>query len=179
MPRVNLRPALRLALFIHALAACCAFAGTGTLTASVLVDTDCTISTAPVTFGAYDPILGNTTAPLNATGSITITCVKGSAPSVALDFGLYQNPSGKRRMRHATVTTTFLRYELYQPPDTAPGTPCSFPASTVWGTGTSAFAPGAAPNKNSRAFNVCGTVFAGQNVEVGAYSDTVTATVTF
>ena len=179
MPSVKMRPALRLALFIHGLAACAALAGTGTLTASVLVDTDCTMSTLPVTFGAYDPILGNTTVPLNATGSITITCVKGSAPSIALDFGLYANPASKRRMRHATVTTTFLRYELYQPPDTTPGTPCSFPAATVWASGTSAFAPGAAPSKNSRVFNVCGTVPAGQNVEVGAYSDTVTATVTF
>ena len=178
MARIASRPAPGLASLVWGLAASAAFAGTGTLTASVLVDTNCTITTAPVTFGAYDPIVGNTTLPLNATGSITLACVKGSAPSIGLDLGLYASGSA-RRMRHATSTSAFLGYELYQPPGTAPNTACSFPGSTVWGTGASVFAPGAAPNKNSRVFNVCGTVPAGQNVEVGAYSDTVTATVTF
>lgn len=178
MARLNRRPALRLASFILGLATSAAFAGTGTLTASVLVDTNCSLSTSSVTFGQYDPIVANTASDLNATGSITIACVKGSAPSIGLDLGLYANGS-TRRMRHATVTTTFLTYALYQPPGTTPNVACSFPGSTVWGTGANVFAPGAATNKNSRIFNVCGTVPAGQNVEVGTYSDTVTATVTF
>jgi spore coat protein U-like protein len=41
------------------------------------------------------------------------------------------------------------------------------------------FSPGSAPNKNSRTFRVCGTVPAGQDVEVGTYSDTVVVTVNF
>jgi len=159
---------------------CCvaAVAGTGTLTASVAVDTNCSLSTSPVAFGAYDPIVANTTAALNAAGSVSIACVKGTAPSIALDLGLHASGSA-RRMQHATVATTFLGYELYKPPNTTPGAACTFPATTVWGSGSSAFSPGAAPSKNSRTFNVCGTVPAGQNVEVGTYSDTVTATVTF
>jgi Uncharacterized secreted protein len=179
--RKDPRPALRLALFIMGSTAGLAHAATGTLTASVSVDTNCTVSTSPVTFGAYDPIVANvagTGIDLPGTGTITVTCVKGSAPSIALGLGLYSTGS-TRRMRHATAATTFLTYELYQPPSATPGAACSYVGATVWGSGTSAFSPGAAPNKNSRIFNVCGTVPAGQNVEVGTYSDTVTATITF
>jgi len=154
--------------------------GTGTLTALASVNTNCTITTTPVAFGAYDPIVANKAGALdNGAGSVSVACVKGSAPAIGLDLG--QHASGTtRRMQHASTATEFLAYELYKPPNVLPGTPCSFPAATVWGSaGAAALSPGAAPNKNARTFFVCGTVGAGQNVEVGTFSDTVVATVTF
>jgi spore coat protein U-like protein len=175
------RLALRLASIVLASAPALASPpGTGTLTAQASVNTNCTITTTPVAFGAYDPIVANTTTPLdNGAGAISVACVKGSAPSIALDLGLHASGT-TRRMQHATTPTEFLAYELYQPPNTSPGTACSFPGSTVWGsTGTSLFAPAAASTKAARTFQVCGTVAAGQNVEVGTFSDTVVATVTF
>lgn len=153
-----------------------AVTGTSSLTATASVNTNCSVATASVAFSTYDPIVANVTAPLNATGSITVTCVKGSAPVIAL--GLGNNANGSTR-RMTDGASHYLVYELYQPPGTTPGIPCSFPGTTVWGTGTSALSAGAATNKNPRIYYVCGTVAAGQNPSVGTYSDTVVATVTF
>ena len=159
-----------------------AWAGTSTLTAQTSVSTNCSVAAVAVVFGAYDPIATN--APpasggvdLNKTGSITITCVKGTAPTIGL--GLGANASGSIR-RMLSGTTDFLTYELYQPPNNVAGTACSFPGATVWGTaGPNLLAPTAAPNKTARIYNVCGTVAAGQDPAIGTYSDTVVATVTF
>jgi spore coat protein U-like protein len=175
------RPVTRLASFVFAAAFAlpCA-AGTGTVTATTSVDTFCTVSTTALAFGSYDPVLTNRATNLdNGSASVTVTCVKGSAPTIAL--GLGTNASGStRRMKHATNAASLLTYELYQPPSTAPSTACTFTAPVVWGSaGANLFSPGSAPNKNSRTFQVCGTVPAGQDVEVGTYSDTVVVTVSF
>jgi spore coat protein U domain-containing protein, fimbrial subunit CupE1/2/3/6 len=152
--------------------------GTSTLTAQSSVATNCSLATSPVAFNTYDPIGANATAALNATGSITITCVKGTTPTISLSLGA--NASGStRRMRRGGGGGFFLTYELYQPPSNVPNTPCSFPASAVWRTGGNRFNPSAAPDKNPRVYYICGTVPAGQNPAIGNYSDTVVATVTF
>jgi spore coat protein U domain-containing protein, fimbrial subunit CupE1/2/3/6 len=155
--------------------------GTGTLTALTSVDTNCSVSTTPLAFGAYDPILAHKLAPLNAPapGAVTVACVRGSAPNIGLNLGTY--PTGStRRMRHASTATEFLTYELYKPSTTVPGAACAYPGAAVWGaTGLAIFAPGAAASLGPRTFNVCGTVFAGQNAEVGTFSDTVIATIDF
>ena len=178
---VPARPVLRLASFVLAAvfgsAAC---AGTGTVTAMASVDTFCTVTTTALDFGPYDPILANQSAALNnGNASVSVTCVKGSTPTIGLGLGAHASGS-TRRMQHATKPAELLSYELYQPASTVPGTPCTFPATVVWGTtGVNLFSPGSAPNKSSRTFQVCGTVPAGQDVEVGAYSDTVVVTVNF
>lgn len=178
--RFEPRPVARLAFVILGFAwAAMAQAGTGTVSAQTTVDTFCTVATTALAFGSYDPILANTTAALNngTTGSVVITCVKGTSAVIALGNGLYF-ASGTRQMRHATKTTVFLTYQLYQPPSNAAGAACTFPATTLWSS-TGTLTTTAAPDKNSRTFNVCGTVPAGQDVEMGTYSDTVVVTVTF
>lgn len=159
-----------------------AWAGTSTLTAQASVNTNCAVAVSPVAFGTYDPITAN--APpasggvnLNATGSITISCVKGAAPTIGLNLGA--NASGGTR-RMLSGATDFLTYELYQPPNNAAGTACAFPGTTVWGTaGANLFSPTAAPNKTARIYNICGTAAAGQDPAIGSYADAVVATVTF
>lgn len=170
---------MRLALSFLALPGL-ACAATGTLTASTQVDAFCTVTTTALVFGAYDPIVGNKTQALNSgSGAVNVTCVKGSSAAISLGLGSFANGT-TRRMRHATTTTEFLTYELYQPANATPNAACTFPGTTVWGSaGSNILSPTAAPNKNSRTFNVCGTVPAGQNVEVGSYADTVTASVSF
>lgn len=178
--RFEPRPVARLASVILGLAwAAVAQAGTGTVSAQSTVDTFCTVTTTALNFGPYDPIVANTTASLDngTTGSVIITCVKGTSATIALGNGLYF-AGGTRQMQHATKATVFLAYQLYQPPSNAAGATCTFPASTLWSS-TSTLTPPAAPDKNSRTFNVCGTVPAGQDVEMGTYSDTVVVTVTF
>ena len=171
------RTGLALVLLLPTLAAQ-AQVGTSTFTAQASVATSCTISTSPVTFGNYDPIVANKTANLNAVGSVTITCVKGTTPTISL--GLGNNATGSTRRMKDAVSGDFLLYELYQPSSNASGAACSFPGSVVWGsTGASVLTATSAPSKVARSYNVCGTVSAGQNPAVGTYNDTVNATVNF
>ncbi|HYX46375.1 MAG TPA: spore coat U domain-containing protein [Sphingomicrobium sp.] len=175
-PRASMR-ALALALFFVALAGQ-AQVGTSTFTARVSVGTSCNISTSAVAFGNYDPIVANKTTSLNAVGSVTITCVKGTAPTIAL--GLGNNATGSQRRMKDAVSGDFLLYELYQPSSSAAGAACSFPGSVVWGSaGANLLTATSAPSKVARSYNVCGTVSAAQNPTVGTYNDTVNATVNF
>ena len=131
------------------------------------VTKNCTITTAPVTFGAYDPVAANATAPLDGTGTVTVTCTKGAPAKVGLSPG--SNAQGTTR-RMSGGAAAFLTYELYK--DTA--------HATVWGdTIDTALDIPAAPNRNPRDFTVYGRVPAAQDATVGNYTDTVVATVNF
>lgn len=144
-------------------------AGAGTQTASLsvtaTVNNNCTISTAAVAFGSYDPVVANASANLDGSGTVTIACTKGSTTPIELDLG--GNAAGSAR--RMVAGGQYLTYELYQ--DAARG--------TVWGTGGSGQTPPVAPNKNARNFTVYGRVTSGQDVPAGSYADAVTATVNF
>jgi spore coat protein U-like protein len=179
MPRDATKTGLAIGLALLLSGSALAGVGTSTLTARTQVNTNCTISTTPVSFGGYDPIGANKTSNLNANGVITIACVKGTSPTIGL--GLGSNASGgTRRMRNTTSPGNYLQYELYMPPGTAPNTACTYPGTTIWGTvGPNLFSAGSAPNKSPRSYNVCGTVPGGLNPLIGTYQDTVVATVNF
>ena len=153
------------------------------LSVSATVNANCTISTSAVSFGRYESLLANATAPLNAAGAVSIACTKGSAPKIAMDLG--RNPNGGRRhmalaAAGASGPAETLYYELYQPPSSAPGTACSFPGTMAWGpSGAQTFAPGPPAKRGSRTYSVCGTIPPGQGVAMGSYADTVIATVKF
>jgi spore coat protein U-like protein len=149
------------------------------LSVTASVSANCTISTSAVAFGPYDPVVTNAATALNGSGSVSIACTKGSAPSVTLGLGSNAVAS-QRNMKIIGGGTDVLGYQLYQPPNTTPGTACTFPGSTVWDTSVGGtFTPTSPTTKASRTYNVCGTVAAGQDVSVGSYSDTVVATVNF
>lgn len=137
------------------------------LNVSATVIRNCTISTAAVAFGSYDPIVANATANLDATGTVTVACTKGTTATIGLDLG--QNAAGSARRMTAGLTDR-LGYELYK--DTG--------RTTIWGnSGGDLFDPGAAPSKKPRSFDVYGRVAAGQDVEAGAFADVVVATINF
>ena len=146
-----------------------AFAGSATanLNVSASVSAVCTISTAAVAFGAYDPVVTNAAAALNGTGTLTVACTKGA--SATIDLGVGGNLlAGSRRM---TSGADFLNYALYK--DAA--------RTQVWGTG---LAGGATLTYNSATkaatnLTVYGTVPGGQDVTVGSYSDVVVATINY
>jgi spore coat protein U-like protein len=140
---------------------------TANLQVSATVSANCTISTAPVAFPSYDPIVTHAGANDDGTGTVTITCTKGTAATIGL--GLGGNASGsQRRMKDAT--TDYLNYALYL--DAA--------RTTVWGSASpNLLTPAAAPDKTPRPFTVYGRIPSAQDVPAGAYTDTVVATVNF
>jgi spore coat protein U-like protein len=148
-----------------------ALTATSNLAVTASVTANCTITTAPVAFGAYDPVSTNAAAALNGTGTLNVTCTTGASATLTLGQGSNPNTGSSdtapaRRMKD--TGTNFLTYSLYS--DSG--------RSTVWGntagtglanTGTGVSVP----------ITVYGAVDAGQNVPAGNYSDTVLATVTF
>lgn len=149
-----------------------------TVNISTTVIPNCTIATTPVAFGNYDPVVANATTPLtnpSGNGTVAIACAKGATPKISLGFG--SNASGSTRRMGNGID--FLTYELYQPPSSTPGAACG-ELTKVWGTEGAAIFTAAVPTTiEAQTYNICGRIAAAQNVSVGNYSDTVTATVNF
>ena len=144
---------------------------TSNLAVSASVAANCTISTAAVAFGAYDPVSANATTALNGTGTVNVTCTSGASTTITLGQGSNPNTGSTdaapaRRMGDGA--THFLSYALYQ--DSG--------RSTVWGN-TAGTGEANTGSGSQAALTVYGAVTAGQNVPAGSYSDTVVATVTF
>jgi spore coat protein U-like protein len=168
------------------LAACCAPSGSawaGAASASVSVSASvtgkCAITASALSFGTYDPVTSNASAPATGTGSLGITCTR-SAPNITIALSLGTNATGNTRRLKSGAD--YIAYELYQPSSTAPNAPCTFPGTAIWGiAGGNLVTPsGAAWSSSSpQTFNVCGTVAGGQDARSGSYSDTVIATVSF
>jgi spore coat protein U-like protein len=159
---------------------CAGFASAATnttnLSVTANVNKNCTITTTPVAFGIYDPLGTHASADLDGTGTVTITCTRGTTARIGLDLGANVN-AGARRMTDGS--SNFLSYQLFRPSSTAPNAACAF--TSAWGDtfGTNSLDPAAAPSKAVRTFNVCGRVAQNQDPVPGNYTDTVIATVDF
>lgn len=139
-----------------------------TFTVTAVVQAECTVSTVPVAFGNYDPVVANAVAPLDASGTINVYCTPGTAATVSLGNGL-NFAAGSRRM--AGPPTSFLNYQLYRNP--ARTLLWSTTPNTVTGTSASKLTP------ISGGMIVYGRIPAAQDPLVGAYADTVQATVNY
>jgi spore coat protein U-like protein len=145
---------------------------TSNLSVTASVTANCTISTAPVAFGAYDPIVANATAALNGTGTLTVTCTSGASSAVTLGQG--SNPgtgssaaAPARRLKDGG--TDFLTYKLFSDSGRL----------TVWGDTAGTGLAAATGTGSPTTLTVYGAVDPGQNVPAGNYSDIVLATITF
>ena len=149
------------------LAGVSAASATANLSVSATVTNNCTVTTAALAFGSYDPVVANASSGLDGTGRLTVACTKGVAPAIALAAG--SNASGATR-RLSDGAGHFLEYDLFQ--DSS--------RSTVWSaSGAGIYTAAAATSKASRDFTVYGRVAGNQDVPAGAYGDTVVATVNF
>jgi spore coat protein U-like protein len=137
---------------------------TANLKVSATVVANCIVTTTDVNFGNYDPVGTNATAPLDADGSVTLACTRGTLARVRMNYG--SNASGNiRRMANGPA---FLNYEIYINPQ----------RSTPWNSNYT-FTGGAAPSSAPRTMPVYGRVIQGQDVPAGAFTDTVLVIVTF
>ena len=147
-----------------------AASATSSFTVTAQVVQSCTISTVPLGFGNYDPIVTNLSTALQVNGSVTITCTKGSATTIGLDPGLHAAQAVGTTRAMAQGVIDYLSYEVYQ--DSG--------HTTVWGnSGAALFTPPVAPSKAARTYTIYGSVPPAQSSTTGAYTDSVVATVNF
>ena len=131
----------------------------------------CTMNATPINFGNYDVF---SSAPLDAVGTITINCsMRVRRATVTLSVSSTSGTYNPRRMRRS-AGSDLLSYNVYT--DAA--------RTAIFGDGTggtSLVRPRRPPGPRvSWGANITmyGRIPSGQNVSVGAYSDTLTATVT-
>jgi spore coat protein U-like protein len=133
------------------------------LAVSASVAQNCTITTAPVNFGAYDTITGTAVA---GTGTVNVACTKGST-GLTIDLNVGTNGLAAVGTNRAMISgANYLNYDLYSDSGHV----------TVWLNG---FAISNAPSKAARPFTVYGLIAANQDVPAGSYGDTVTATINY
>ena len=136
---------------------------TATLAVSATVSPNCSVTGGTLAFGSYSPISAANT---DQTGTVQVTCAKGTTATVGLDAGA--NASGSTRQM--SNGSDQLAYELYK--DSS--------RTSVWGnSGSEQLSLAAATSNAAQPLTVYGRIAGSQNVGLGAYSDTVTVTVTF
>jgi len=129
----------------------------------------CSVSTTGVNFGAYDIFVST---PYDSTGTVTVKC----DPAPPVDITIAIGPSGTsgafipRQMRSASSPDR-LNYNLF----------VNAGRSTVWGDGAAGTSTVFLKNvKKNRPgiVTIYGRIPPGQDVSVGAYSDSLTVTIT-
>jgi len=153
-----------------------AAADTNTLQISAEILETCDITTTPVTFGEYDPVvLHNTTNLDNTAGQITVLCSAGTVATILLDDGANQAAGSTAAVPLRQMIAgagQFLSYNLYK--DSVGG--------TVWGgdVATGLLTTTAFTGTNSQIMTVFASIPAGQTAApVGNYTDTVIVTASY
>jgi len=141
-----------------------AFAGnaTGSINVGLTVTDDCTIATNDIDFGSTGIVESN----IDTSADITIECTKGTAYAIGLDGGSTGNNTAARKMTAGGADT--VNYQLYS----------NAGYSTVWGNtvGTDTVDSASATGGNET-HTIYARVPSHQNVPIGTYADTITATI--
>jgi spore coat protein U-like protein len=138
-------------------------AATGTFDVKTSVVASCNITLpASIVFAAYDPL--SATPDDNTSQAMTIACSQGSVTHISLNYGSTV-PLGPAAMGNGASGR--LLYELHK--DSLTG--------ALWNGAD--LQTGTAPSTAARSFTIYGRIPALQDVPVGSYTDTVTATVLF
>jgi spore coat protein U-like protein len=120
------------------------------------------VTATNLAFGSY------TGALTNATSTISVTCTKSTTYNVGLDAGTSTGATVTTRKMTGPAGAT-LAYALYQDS-----------AHTInWGNTVSTDTVSGTGNGSAQTLTVYGEVPAGQSVTPGAYTDTITATITY
>jgi len=131
----------------------------------------CNVSATGISFGPYDVFAPS---PLDSTGSVSVSCDELPPADVVIEIGPSPGSGGfsPRQMRHLSLPDR-LSYNLF--------TDAS--RSSVWGDGTAGtqtvFLKNVKRQKPPVMTTIYGRIPPGQNVPVGAYTDTLTVTITW
>ncbi len=149
-----------------------ALLGASTTTNGVISGTivaDCKISSSTLSFGSYDPLIANATTPLNATGSVLVSCTRGATGvTVSLDAGSNATRASGTSRAMSDGLGDYLSYEIYT----------TSAMTTVWNT-TNLVSYTSVTSMAQTALTAYGQIPAGQSVPVATYTDSVIATVNF
>lgn len=127
-----------------------------------LTSADCNVSSSGVSFGNYDVFAIN---PTDNVGTLTVNCSVETSYTLKLD----QGNSGNFSERKMSNGTDFLIYNIYS--DAA--------RNSIWGDGTDNSVTISGQTEATGQHPLYGRIFAGQNVSVGNYSDTIIITIVF
>lgn len=154
-------------IFILASAATYGSVVTGNLPVSTIVTANCSLNSASLNFGVYDPIGQHRSSSLDGLTTFQISCTKGAYVVITLNNGLHSANAQHSTRAMSNGLGDYLSYEIY----TNPG------HSNIW----SSINPISyiSPSSTVRTQTVYGRIPAGQNEPAGNYTDTVTITATF
>ena len=169
MRRLALASALFVAVGSAAPSMAVADSNTSNLQISSTVSNNCTISTAALSFGTYNPGTGT-----SVTGTVTTNCTVDAIAFITLSQGSYpatgsSNEVPSRRLKNGG-SDNYLNYNLYKDN----GKTMIWANSASNGNALAIFGYG-----TDESISVYGVIPAGQSVPSGSYTDTVTATVTY
>jgi spore coat protein U-like protein len=135
------------------------------LLVSASVANHCTITTLPVSFGAYDTVTGNALA---GAGSVTVACTKGmTGLLITLDKGGNNAFVTVPNTRAMSDGSEYLNYDLY----------ADSGHTVLWTDAGIGLAD--STSKAPRTVPVYGLVAAGQDVAANTYNDSVLATILY
>jgi spore coat protein U-like protein len=136
---------------------------TATLTVTATVAAECTVGGSTLAFGGYSTLSGS---PTDQSTTFSVACTTGTAATMGMDLGA--NASGGAR-RMSNGSGGFLEYELYS--DGA--------RTAIWANSGGGLVAYNALSNGAQSQTVYGRIPAGQDANLGSYSDSVTITITF
>jgi len=143
---------------------------TSTMNVSVSVGHSCSMDSSPMAFGAYDGIVANGLAALEATATIVSTCTPGAAALITLNAGASAGSgSADAPVRRMTAGAgKYLVYQVYS--DVARG--------AVW-KNTSPTGVALTGTGVSQTLTAYVRVLAAQPAAQGVYRDQLSVTITY
>jgi spore coat protein U-like protein len=136
---------------------------TSTIAVTATVLAFCTVTAAPLAFGNYS------STQVDATTLLTVLCTPGTTYTLGLDQGVGTGATVAVRLMAGALTGSTLAYTIYS--DTA--------RTTVWGNTVGSNTVAGTGSGLPQILTGFGRVPSAQLSAPGAYTDTVTATVTY
>lgn len=152
------------AVFFSMAGSVAAATATTTFQVDATVISSCSVSATNLGFGNYDSLA---VPPTDATSTVTVQCSLLTSYEIGLDVGL--GSGATVTTRRMTLGADTLDYSLYQ--DSA--------RTTVWGNTLSTDTIADTGTGLQQPHTVYGRITAGQIVNTGNYTDTITVTVNF